>query len=319
MKWPFSLSKKGQRVIDAKTAIGLVYDYHQGILDSERKRAFEAAMFQHPEVRIELEKIKAGSLFLEQLLSVEPKADLLAKILHPETPVEIFLKKIKFDVWPTGLKMSLETLLVVSIVAVSSVLIPWNQLTALRFGTESDVILAEINRQLETSPVAETEIADESAPAEAPFQDETPEASAIASTTTTTIAVAAAVPVAKQTTTTTTVAKTAAVTASPEKRQGFLFRGGIQVVNAGAASVKITNKLVELGGRKAGEVEMGWQREPNLYYYHFTIPEDRYDQLSSVFSEYGSLRLVKEKHERVMPEGIIRLIITVEDKTRAKK
>ncbi len=49
-------------------------------------------------------------------------------------------------------------------------------------------------------------------------------------------------------------------------------------------------------------------------YFHFTMPENNYQQMTDAFKEYGQLKIAKEKHERIMPEGIVRVIITVDEK-----
>ncbi|PIS10710.1 MAG: hypothetical protein COT73_07910 [Bdellovibrio sp. CG10_big_fil_rev_8_21_14_0_10_47_8] len=102
-------------------------------------------------------------------------------------------------------------------------------------------------------------------------------------------------------------------TAADSKRQGFLYRGSIEITNVQAVTPKLVDKVSELGGRKAGNVELGWSRGSGAYF-HLTIPELKYEELKAAFSQYGELKITKEKHDRVMPEGIIRIIITVEEK-----
>jgi hypothetical protein len=107
----------------------------------------------------------------------------------------------------------------------------------------------------------------------------------------------------------------AVATASPdEKRQGELYRGVVAVTNVNATSQKLVEKIKELGGRKAGQVELGWNKNGDSAYFHFTMPASQYDELLAAIQEYGNLKIQKEKHERVMPEGIMRLIITVDEK-----
>ncbi|MEI7973490.1 MAG: hypothetical protein WCH11_03900 [Bdellovibrio sp.] len=96
-------------------------------------------------------------------------------------------------------------------------------------------------------------------------------------------------------------------------KAGFLYRGTISVTNVTAATPKFVEKIGELGGRKAGEVPLGWRKGSGSYF-HLTIPESRYESLVNFLREYGDLKIQREKHERVMPEGILRLIIQVEEK-----
>jgi hypothetical protein len=94
---------------------------------------------------------------------------------------------------------------------------------------------------------------------------------------------------------------------------GYLYRGIIQITNAKAAATKLVEKVTSLGGRKAGEVELGWSKGSGAYF-HFTMPESNYQQMTEAFKEYGQLKISKERHERIMPEGIVRVIITVDEK-----
>ena len=95
-----------------------------------------------------------------------------------------------------------------------------------------------------------------------------------------------------------------------EKRGGALYRGSINVTNFRAITPKLVEKLNELGGRKAGQVELGWYKGETSYF-HFTIPEGKFDEVTAFFNNYGKLAIQREPHDRVMPEGIRRVIITV--------
>lgn len=325
MKWTFSLSKfKGRRLTQFQ-AEEMVSDYINGQLDPERKAAFEKAVIEFPRLRDLIESYRQGQVYAQKLAMIRPSEELKKSILRPETVIDQALERVNFSKWPKSLRMSLEILSVAAVIATVSVLIPWEQLTSLKFGRSGDIVLAEISRQFDIPqeqglPALSASPEEDSFPDESENEELSPTTSvqvaATAITTTTLVplnrpvqAVAAIKPAPVLASTTTQV----------ERRLGSLFRGAIHVINARAASQKITQRLSELGGRKAGEVEMGWEREKDLFYYHFTIPEDKYDQLSSLFSEFGSLRLSKERHERVMPEGIIRLIIVVEDKSRGRQ
>lgn len=135
---------------------------------------------------------------------------------------------------------------------------------------------------------------------------------------------------AKSADATTTVAATAPVAVTAEQKRtaassaeskkdtvatpGFLYRGTLKTTNVEATTPKIVEFLDQAGGRKAGQVPLGWSKDKGSYF-HFTIPEAKYGELEAFFREYGTLVITKERHERVMPEGIIRLIIDVDEKT----
>jgi hypothetical protein len=84
-------------------------------------------------------------------------------------------------------------------------------------------------------------------------------------------------------------------------------------VNAEMGSAKIKQKIVELGGRKAGEVELGWKRNQGDYYFHFTIPESKVSEVQEYVKTLGELQISRDPHPRVMPDGIIRMIFTAEE------
>lgn len=104
-----------------------------------------------------------------------------------------------------------------------------------------------------------------------------------------------------------------AATTAASPTVGYLYRGHFSISNLQDTEPKITEKIKELGGRKAGDVALGWKKTPQLAYYHFTIPENKLNELTQFLSLYGQPGIVKEKHPRVMPEGIIRLIIEIEE------
>jgi hypothetical protein len=94
--------------------------------------------------------------------------------------------------------------------------------------------------------------------------------------------------------------------------QGFLYRGTLTASNAVVITPKLIAKMDSMGARKAGEVNLGWKKG-NSFYFHFTIPESKFAELEKSMGEYGALSLQKEKHPRVMPDGIVRIIILVNE------
>ncbi|MBX3016956.1 MAG: hypothetical protein KF767_03630 [Bdellovibrionaceae bacterium] len=125
--------------------------------------------------------------------------------------------------------------------------------------------------------------------------------------------VVAKAPVATPTQAAAIAAATAPKPQDPVAFRGFLYRGRLQVTNVEAVTPKLVEFVNTAGGRKAGQVDLGWQKGQGSYF-HFTIPEAKYEELEAFFREYGTLVISKERHERVMPEGIIRLIVEVEEK-----
>ncbi len=96
-------------------------------------------------------------------------------------------------------------------------------------------------------------------------------------------------------------------------KQGGLFRGTILVSDLDSATSRITEKLVALGGKKAGEVELGWRKSAHTSYYHLTLPEQDIQSAKEFLKNFGMLKLEFESHPRLMPAGIKRMILEVKE------
>lgn len=316
-------SKKGERKISTFIGQELLYDYITDQLDPERRKAIEEFLETNREVQGDITKINNGLAYVEKMSGAVVSQPLIEQIKQPSSYLEVVLMKIRFDQWPQGLRLGLEALLVAVGIACVALVIPWHKVMNLKIGG-TDVILTEVSTN--ERPQDNPEI---SAKENAEFDDEVPGQEATVAKTepvnaevpkeATPAPTPTPVAVTKPTTPPPTPTKTAATavvateTAADAKRQGFLYRGSISVTNVSTVSQKLVERLTELGGRKAGDVELGWRRGDGSYF-HFTLPESRYEEVVAAFGEYGLLKINKEKHERVMPEGIIRLIINVDEK-----
>jgi len=315
-------SKKGQRKVSSFIGQELLYDYMTGELDPERKKAVEDFARANKEAQMDMQKILNGMQYAEKLSQTKVSEALISKISQPSSYSQVLLQKIRFEEWSPALKMGIEASVVALGITIFAVLIPWHKLMDLKIGS-NEIVLTEVENEKVPVTVSESETSSKESET---FPDEggpTP-------TTTTTLrlaAVAAVIPTTTTLTTTTTMAvaqknppaekptSTAVpVVAAEEKRQGELFRGTIEVTNVPAITPKLVERITELGARKAGQVELGWSKNGDSSYFHFTMPEGRYEELKALFIEFGDLQIQKEKHERVMPEGILRVIITVDEK-----
>jgi hypothetical protein len=311
-------SKKNQRIISSFIGQGLLYDYLTNTLDPERKKSVEDFLRANPEAQMDAQKIQNALKYTEKLAQTEIAAELLEKVAVSASYGQNVMNKIRFDEWSPALKMALEGTVVALGITTLAVLIPWHKVMDLMFGSR-EVILAEVEKAPAEQIASDLESNTSSTKESETFPDEgTP--------TTTTLKTAAVTMVATVSTTTsssTTMTmppspaeeseRAAGVVAASEKRTGVLYRGIINVTNVKAVTPKLVEKVQELGGRKAGQVELGWFKGDSSYF-HFTMPESRYQELQEFFQEYGQLTIKQEAHERVMPEGIRRIIITVYEK-----
>lgn len=320
------LKKKGQRQISPFVGNGLLYDYMTGLLDDERKTAVEAYLESSREAQQDVQKIHSGQQYTEKLKHVTISEPLQKRLSTPSSYLNVLFKKSRFDQWPVGLKWGLEAVVVVFVIVTVLTVAPWEKVMKLKVLTgANEVVLTELNKV----PPVKTEIQGVPEPVETPqFVDEDikkePSVSSTPVPTASVAAVVKASPTPEVKKSPTKVAVVAPEMGSEETAQeegvdsskvpaGYLFRGKIDVTNLEAIVPKITEKILELGGRKAGAVELGWIKTPGSAYFHFTFPEAKYEELQAFLSGYGTARISKEKHPRVMPDGIIRLIITVDE------
>lgn len=312
------MSKKGQREVSPFVGHELLYDYLTGHLDEERRRAVEEHVKYSRDAQLDLNKIQSGQSYAERLSQTVVSEPVIERINSPATYFTVLMQKSNFEKWPVGLKWGLEALVVVSVIVVLLTVAPWEKLMKIGVSPASkEVILAEVTRDKTDNEArkkdeqATPKFTDEGAPQESPAPTPAKASSAVA---------VAPKPAAKPSPSPAkdnpkiTAKEPETTEGETTKHQGgFLYRGTISLTNIQMVGPKITEKITELGGRKAGDVELGWKRTPNSLYYHFTIPEAKYGELTSFLEQYGKVKISKEKHPRVMPDGIIRLIITVDE------
>ena len=315
MSEEINFSKKGQRKVSSFIGQELLYDYMTGNLDEERKKSVEEYIQQNKEVQNDIQKIQHGMNYLEQLEQTKVSEALLEKIKQPTSAIENLMLRMKFDDWSPGFKLGVEASLVAIGVVAIAIFLPWQKMLDFKVGS-SDVILSEISRKFESKSPSESEVIakeDSADKNEISFPDEESDTNIAAVSSTTSTTIKAAVVAAAPSSTTSTTIPVPAVAATDGKRVGYLYRGIIEITNAKASAAKLVEKVSGLGGRKAGNVELGWAKGSGAYF-HFTMPENNYQQMTDAFKEYGQLKIAKEKHERIMPEGIVRVIITVDEK-----
>lgn len=97
------------------------------------------------------------------------------------------------------------------------------------------------------------------------------------------------------------------------KKVSGLYRASIVVTDLDLTASKITEKLVALGGKKAGEVELGWKKTPTLSYYHLIIPEENLEAAKAFLNNFGKLNIQFENHPRLLPAGTNRIILEVKE------
>lgn len=326
--------KNQPRQLSLFHAKGMTYDYLLKKLDSERSAAYEKALKNYPELSVHYSVMKHGLWSAQKLKECRANENFKIQMNPEKDEIHLIVEKLKADHWPKSLRFGFETAIVgLGIISICLV-IPWQKVTNLQWTKSSAIVLNETThtkmsqRDYDTdngTVAAEVPEVDEGLVAAHTSVKEKPaeKAAAVADKK---IEPIVTKPVVAETKTqekiniqTNTKAEdkqnessVAAATIKPGG-EGALYRGTLHVVNVGATNTKLVDKLTALGGRKAGDVPLGWRKGSGAYF-HFTIPESKYNESVKYFEQFGVLKIKKEKHERVMPEGIMRVIISVEEK-----
>lgn len=322
------LTKKNKRKISTFVAGELLYDYIYGLLDKSRENAVKESLRSDSQVQKKYKKLISSINYLEELSQTEVPIEFRERIMKSSGYFEKLIEKMKYDQWPKPFKIGLETTLVVFMMACVLTITPWERVAIwLHHTNQQEVILAEIVKQKNLiESVAEIENKQDTSVA--PFVDEglrAPTKTESISEVKNQWRTPAGVPHENQKINLAqgdSHEKLPIPTSSPSTLTtgpGFLYRGDLKVTNVEVVGTKIAEAIKNLGGRKAGNVEIGWKKSSRSRYFHFVIPEAKYPQLLDLISQYGSIEFRKEKHSRLMPEGIIRIIMNMDEKKNDTK
>ncbi len=314
--------RKDQRGLTPFTAREHFLDYLEERLDTVSRAELDKLLEYDVALRLDFEKFQDAVQYCRKLGTFELSAEAREEILSAPTPLETLAKRVNVQHWPVGLRWGAEALLVLTLVLVGVLAIPWSKV--IRVSDREEVVLAEIERG---QPIHGTEVAAPSVPSPKEFDDEGAEDKPAAAALTppvppeppATVAAPEAPPApAPATPTPAPKAVVAAATPKPKPAKterppiGSLYRGTIGVTNLDATSAKFVEQITAAGGRKAGEVELGWEKGSTRYF-HFTSPEARYDEFLAFANQYGAIRINREPHPRAMPEGIVRVILVLRE------
>ena len=92
-------------------------------------------------------------------------------------------------------------------------------------------------------------------------------------------------------------------------KKGGLYRGTVEVTDLDQVSEHFTDKIVNLGGKKAGEVQLGWRKNDQTSYYHFLISTTNVEDIKAFLGKFGQLNFKFEDHPRQVPDGMVRIIV----------
>ena len=98
---------------------------------------------------------------------------------------------------------------------------------------------------------------------------------------------------------------------NPPKMAGGVYRAELLVKDFEQSTLFAKEKIINYGGKKAGEVELGWVKNQKTSYFHFSIPEENVEKMKVDFELLGKLEISFHPHPRLMPVGTKRVILEV--------
>ncbi len=317
--------------------IELLYDYKIGKLDAIRAAAIQEGLKNSAIARAELGKLDSGLEFCNELQKIEVSDEFIKALTDQPTIVDKMLHYLKWRNIPQSVKWTFEALLVACSITLFIIQFPKffdsdkddkspiiAQTIEYKRPRPQDLEVIKSKIELPTTSRPVTELGADSQPeipieapqtiADLPIPAPVPEMPSQK--------VAKAKPVAKPVQAVAQEPATQEVdeeaVAAPAKtesirphRVGYIHRISINTANVDDITPEVTDMIESLGGKKAGEVELGWKKQ-NGSYYHFTIPEENYDLLVDRLKKYGEFTVEKTEHPRIMPEGLLRFIVWIE-------
>lgn len=298
----------------------LLYEFAMGSIDERRRSAVQEHLDSCGECRIENEALNSGIQYLSKLSRAEINPHYLKEVAEPEPLTKQWLKKIGWQKWPDPIKWTVESVVVGGVLAVLIGVV--SQKVLLKMQEKEPVLYTDTDQAVD---VAQTQIPETPAdqlqgtengdnPYTGNDEEYVPDATPAKVITkndavkneTSEADQAAAAPIQKP-------VKEPSPESAPvneAKADGFIYRGNINVQDVDTVTPDVVAKIESLNGKRAGEVELGW-RQPGGSYFHFSMPENGFNALAEHLKTFGTLNIVKEKNRRVMPRGIIRIILNV--------
>lgn len=278
----------------------LLYDFAKGKLDSERRKAFEAALEEFPELKIELRAIQEKLDVLKTFDAVKPSEQWVQELSLPHPSLAQQIAFIEKRVVPRFWR-GLPVVILLSALAFGAILFqPWSYLNF----NELEVAQVQINDdeiQMEAAlALSEKDI-------EGAMQEQTASVGSEEES-----AKIEVVDASKE-----SVKEAAPSPPRKQPRVGELFRAFMTVNDLNSVTSDTVQKIISLGGKKAGQVQLGWEREEDERYFHFSIPENNKQALLDFLSNFSQVRLSSQEHPLVMPEGKIRIILVMKRNPQA--
>ena len=275
----------------------MVYDYAEHRLDSERRQAFEQNLNDNLELQRELKAIQAAEAYCKQMALARISSLQLERLKSAESFFSKWMDRLRYRNWPDVIQWTTQALILSALVAIFALIIPWQKVrrNASRF-IELNHSRAVLNSPVIANlPVTANRVAK-------------PQVTNVSTTPKTSAATSMPAPAMQN------AKSSAQAVATTPKLKGVLYRMWMQLPDVDTVAPQVRAKIIELGGYKAGQVELGWRKvNPSGAYFHFIMPKKNYDDLIKTLGGYGPVRILKTAHQRVMPPGKIRIILWMKE------
>lgn len=312
-----------QRTVSRFLAQEMLFDFFEEKLDSDRRRAMLDFLPTCKDTQKQLDSLRSAQDYVKQLstFSVSPQVE--QQVVNTKLGLAYWSEKLAWKNMPDLLRWSIEAFVVAVVVAFVVSVLPLKKLKTMWPGTSNDIVLSEVDRvsapveATTTLPPLPSGIATPPEPVKAPTPLPTspvdiPVAKPAAPPQIDVATNVAKGAMAEMEATENVVPAATGSTTAAKKPKGFVYRAFMSTHTIAESTEQIKALMEAKGAEKAGEVELGW-RKPSGSYFHLSLPESNYEPLLVELRNLGPVRIYKDPHWRVMPEGQIRLILFVED------
>lgn len=314
--------KSRKRTLSRFFAKELILDYVEQRLDAGRSQAMKEYLAKDKELSRDVEAVKAAIEYVDRLREIEIAPQLVSEIETARVGWARWVEILAWRNWPDVARWSIEAFVVAAVLAATASLLPLNRLARWLPKPAQELVLAEtkpdqVVQQEEPTliPPKTTEVAAQvanqpkiiSANEIAPPKPEVKDS----------VAVEKEVKSEPEGAETLSEEGGTPVTATGAKPKGLVYRAFMSAATIDETTASVKQLVETLGGTKAGQVDLGWRKSQGTYF-HFALPESNYDKLIEGLRTFGPVRIYKDPHWRLMPEGQIRLILFIEDATLKK-
>jgi hypothetical protein len=286
----------------------LLYELLSGRLDADKRAQVEAFLQEDRDSQRELERLDRGLTYAQQAATVEVASELSAALEDFEPPWKRTLWK--WTLWSSqrGWKYLPYAFLAAALAAGLIVTKPWQ-------AARTEIILAEQPRTepAAAKPMPESQVI---SPRKRPtplIPDEPPPENT-AQPGVSQIGESIFGPVLPLSPLAPAESSVAAKVEDPAPEPaGWVYRSTMEVGDFTQTWNAIRDKIEEMDGKAATDEELAVLRRGNEARFNFSLPESKRDDLLEYLKTFGPVRFNKVHDPRVMPDGEIRIILTVKD------